>query len=102
MSERAHGRSPYRLAYEGSQAALMQALSRPLAATESSATISRNAKGVAQFEVVVRGIDPFECASTAQTIYEQLAQDFPYPLGAPESPSEPPTPIRKPRGRRTA
>ena len=98
----AHGVSPYRVALEHAQAALMQSLTRN---PESSVTISRNAKGVAQFEVTVRGDNPWTCHVQAQDIYRVLSETYPYPSeapGAPESPSEPPTPIRKPRGRRTA
>jgi hypothetical protein len=102
MSERSHGFSPYRLAYEGSQAALMASLTR---SGDSSVTISRNAKGVAQFEVTVRGDNATACAVRAENLYRDLEAAHPYPQEAPqgpESPQEPPTPIRRPRGRKTA
>lgn len=42
-------------------------------------TMSRNAKGVAQFEVTVRGHDPAESHMEAKRIYDALAAAYPYP-----------------------
>lgn len=71
MSDRPHGFSPYRHALE----LVTARRSEPI----SDVTISRNAKGVAQFEVTVRGLDADRCRSEARAIYEQLCIVYPYP-----------------------
>ncbi len=57
----------------------MAAMNRRPSEPESSVTISRNAKGVAQFEVTVRGHDEDICEIKAQAIYDALVARFPYP-----------------------
>jgi len=79
VSARPHTVSPYRVALEGAQEALLAALSRTPSAAESSVSMSRNAKGVAQFEVTVRGPDPADCHSEAERIYDALCAAYPYP-----------------------
>lgn len=59
----------------------MAALGRTPTAPESSVTISRNAKGVFQFEVTVRGADADACASEAERLANELAAAHPYPEG---------------------
>jgi hypothetical protein len=81
-SARSHDRSPYRHALDGTQRALELALSRAPAAPEHSITISRNAKGVAQFEVTVRGLDVGAVAGDAIARYEELVRRYPYPVEA--------------------
>jgi hypothetical protein len=46
---------------------------------ESSVSISRNARGAAQFEVTVRGEDPDACEAAARMIYDDLVSRYPYP-----------------------
>ena len=46
---------------------------------EHSVTISRNAKGVAQFEVTVRGYDVGQCLFEAQHTFVTLEGAHPYP-----------------------
>lgn len=71
----------------------MAAMSRRPSEPESSVTISRNAKGVAQFEVTVRGGDASACLIDAEDIFAYLERRFPYPVEAPVSPlSEAPAP----------
>ena len=52
---------------------------RTAAPPESSVTISRNARGVFQFEVTVRDTDPEYAAAKAQEIVIGLEHDYPYP-----------------------
>lgn len=59
----------------------MAALSRKPAEPESSVTITRNAKGVFQFEVTVRGADVDDCYVRAGIITEKLIAGYPYPSG---------------------
>lgn len=58
----------------------MAAMGRRPAAPESSVTISRNAKGVAQFEVTVRGEDAMYCETMAGEIFARLADAHAYPV----------------------
>lgn len=58
----------------------MASLSRRPAEPESSVTISRNAKGVAQFEVTVRGTDAAACQDEAEKIFDALSLGYPYPV----------------------
>lgn len=53
--------------------------SRKPSEPESSVSITRNAKGAAQFEVVVRGTIAHDCEAMARTIYDQLVLTYPYP-----------------------
>lgn len=57
----------------------MAAMQRRPAEPESSVTISRNAKGVFQFEVTVRGGDVLVCHDEAERIANTLAASYPYP-----------------------
>lgn len=56
------------------------AMARRPAEPESSVTLTRNAKGIAQFEVTVRGPDAGLCLAEAQTIYAALVHAHPYPV----------------------
>lgn len=56
----------------------MAALSRRPSEPVSDVTISRNAKGDFQFEVSVRGTDPFECEAVAQTLVNRLRSTYPH------------------------
>jgi hypothetical protein len=58
----------------------MAVAQRTSAAPECSVGISRNAKGVAQFEVVVRGPDAGACLLEAQALYNDLCRNYPYPV----------------------
>ena len=58
----------------------MAAMGRRPAEPESSVTITRNAKGVFQFEVTVRGPDVSECDMAARYIANALAEAYPYPV----------------------
>ena len=57
----------------------MAAISRAPSPPEHSVEITRNAKGVAQFEVTVRGYDVEEVASQALAIFTGLTISLPYP-----------------------
>ena len=57
------------------------AMSRRPSEPESSVTITRNARGVFQFEVTVRGGDASECSEEAHTIALWLVNKYPYPNG---------------------
>ena len=57
----------------------LAALNRTPAPPESSVSITRNAKGAAQFEVVVRGTNIVTCEQTARAIFDGLAAAYPYP-----------------------
>ena len=59
----------------------MAAMSRRPSEPESSVTITRNARGVFQFEVTVRGGDASECSKDAHTIALWLVNKYPYPNG---------------------
>jgi hypothetical protein len=47
---------------------------------ESSVSLTRNAKGHVQFEVVVRDPDPERAESLATFIFNGLAAAYPYPV----------------------
>ena len=57
----------------------MAAMGRRPAEPESSVTITRNAKGVFQFEVTVRGPDVVECQAQAEATADDLVKRYPYP-----------------------
>lgn len=61
------------------QEVTLAALARRPATPESSVAISRNAKGVAQFEVTVRGESVEACEAEAILVYERLEDLWPYP-----------------------
>jgi hypothetical protein len=61
----------------------MAAMGRRPAEPESSVTITRNAKGVFQFEVTVRGPNEHMCAVEARTIVRDLIDHYPYPVETP-------------------
>ena len=48
---------------------------------ESSVTLTRNAKGLTQFEVVVRDPDPNAAYRKGRELYDALEQLYPYPNG---------------------
>jgi hypothetical protein len=57
----------------------MAAMSRAPSPPEHSVEITRNAKGVAQFEVTVRGYDLSDVLSKAQEAFSALETALPYP-----------------------
>lgn len=59
----------------------MTALARRPSDPEHSVTISRNAKGVAQFEVTVRGYDLDAVRDESLTTFAALEAAYPYPSG---------------------
>jgi hypothetical protein len=61
----------------------MTALSRRPSEPESSVTITRNARGVFQFEVTVRGPDIDTLTTQADAIVAGLVARYPYPEGGP-------------------
>ena len=56
-------------------------LNRIPAPAESSVTISRNARGVFQFEVIVRHESAVTARDVAATLADELASLYPYPNG---------------------
>lgn len=58
----------------------MAALTRAASPPEHSVEITRNAKGVAQFEVTVRGYDLEEVLAQAQATWTALSAALPYPV----------------------
>lgn len=58
---------------------LAMAVAQRGTAPESSVTISRNAKGVAQFEVTVRGESVQGCLADALVVFGQIEAVHPYP-----------------------
>lgn len=57
----------------------MAAMSRAAAPPEHSVEITRNAKGVAQFEVTVRGYELEEVIAKALWHFNALTEALPYP-----------------------
>jgi hypothetical protein len=57
----------------------MAAMTRAPSPPEHSVEITRNAKGVAQFEVTVRGYDLNEVLELALGVYSELEIALPYP-----------------------
>jgi hypothetical protein len=57
----------------------MAAMSRAPSPPEHSVEITRNAKGVAQFEVTVRGYDLNEVLTQAWSAFAELDVKLPYP-----------------------
>jgi ribosomal protein L12E/L44/L45/RPP1/RPP2 len=57
----------------------MAAMTRAATPPEHSVEITRNAKGVAQFEVTVRGYDLDEVLTDARNAFAALASALPYP-----------------------
>ena len=78
VSVRPHTVSPYRYALDQANAALTAALSRTPSAPESSVTMSRNAKGDIQWEIVVRGEDVFRCEQDARELNDRLQRAYPH------------------------
>ena len=58
----------------------MAALTRPPSLPEHSVTISRNARGVVQMEVTVRGFDALAVHDEAERIFDTLTASYPYPV----------------------
>lgn len=75
MSEPERRLTPTERLHEVTMAALLRRTSEP----EQSVTISRNAKGVYQFEVTVRGPDVIEAYNLAETTTRSLVAMYPYP-----------------------
>jgi hypothetical protein len=59
----------------------MAAMSRAATPPEHSVEITRNAKGVAQFEVTVRGYDLSDVLAKAQEAFSALETAWPYSNG---------------------
>lgn len=59
----------------------MAAMGRKPAEPESSVTITRNAKGVVQFEVTIRHTDPVQADAIARNFFASLERAYPYPNG---------------------
>jgi hypothetical protein len=57
----------------------MAAMSRAPSPPEHSVEITRNAKGVAQFEVTVRGYNLNEVLQSALAVFQSLEGELPYP-----------------------
>jgi hypothetical protein len=57
----------------------MAAMSRAPSPPEHSVEITRNAKGVAQFEVTVRGYDLDEVIAKALASFAKVTAEHPYP-----------------------
>jgi len=57
----------------------MAAMSRAPSPPEHSVEITRNAKGVAQFEITVRGYDLEAVLAQAQATWTALSAALPYP-----------------------
>lgn len=71
---------PRRLTPSERQHEVVMALAQRVPAPpEHSVEITRNAKGVAQFEVTVRGYDLDEVLTDAQNAFAALASALPYP-----------------------
>lgn len=60
----------------------MAALHRTAAPPEHSVNIARNAKGVVQLDITVRGYDLELVVADALSVYALLAADHPYTEGA--------------------
>lgn len=58
----------------------MAALARRPAETEHSIELSRNAKGVAQFSITVRGSDLDSVVMSAVSRFDFLNHRYPYPV----------------------
>jgi hypothetical protein len=58
----------------------MAAMTRAPSPPEHSVEITRNAKGVAQFEVTVRGYDIDQVLNLARSVYAELDGALPYPV----------------------
>lgn len=69
----------------------MAALERQPAPADSSVSITRNAKGVRQWDIVVRGHDIAACEAQAVAIDARLNALYPYP----DAPAVPETPTGK-------
>jgi hypothetical protein len=63
----------------------MAAMTRAPSPPEHSVAISRNAKGVAQFEVTVRGYDVLTTLALAMDVYNALVVELPYPSNGSET-----------------
>lgn len=57
----------------------MAAMSRRPSEPESSVTVTRNARGIFQFEVTVRGPSADLCQTQAEAIAAELVTAYPYP-----------------------
>jgi hypothetical protein len=58
---------------------LAMAVAQRSSSPENSVTISRNARGVFQFEVTVRGEDVTDCIAEAKDTVAELVELYPYP-----------------------
>lgn len=76
VEKRPHTRSPWREAFE-------MIANHPQSA-ESACELTRNAKGVPQFTVTVRGGTAAENVAEARRLFDELAVAYPYANGAGE------------------
>lgn len=102
VEKRAHGRSPWREAHDATQAALIAAISRPPSQAESSVSLTRNAKGHVQIEVVVRSPNASGANEDCKRIFNSLCNLYPYPVEGAVSPQDAPQPLDEARGRAAA
>ncbi len=58
----------------------MSVLNRKPSEPEQTITVARNARGVFQFEVAVRGADVAACQATAEAVVSDLVTLYPYPV----------------------
>lgn len=73
---------------ERNHEALMAALTKAPAAPESSVSLTRNAKGDRQWDIVVRGLDAEACEQLATAIDARLDALYPHSSKtAPEAPA---------------
>lgn len=63
----------------------LAALARRPAETEHTVDLSRNARGVVQFTVTVRGTDLDTVVDSAVAKFDALAALYPYPAGSGET-----------------
>ena len=67
----------------------MASLSRRPSEPESSVSLTRNAKGVTQCDVTVRGPDAAACKALAVELYDALRMRYPLPSGFTGAEGEP-------------
>jgi hypothetical protein len=58
----------------------MAVLNRKPSEPEQTITVARNARGVFQFEVTLRGADLAALQATADAVVSELVEKWPYPV----------------------
>lgn len=76
MSERPHTVSPYRVALDKANEALIAAVSRTPSSPESSVTIGVTAKRLHTWEITVRGENVEACQRIARRLDNELAAAY--------------------------